>query len=162
MIYEFVCEYCGNMVSKDYVKPSWIKKGRAPKFCSKKCSSNARKRREIVICAFCEKEFEIELSRKSKRTFVFCSRECKDKAQSIKSGSKFYEMRPKHYGKEDSTLYRKRALEFYGPFCKVCGYSIVNVLEVHHIDGNRRNNKMENLMVLCPTHHVEYQLGLIS
>jgi hypothetical protein len=34
------------------------------------------------------------------------------------------------------------------------------VLEVHHKDSDRTNNELENLDVLCPTHHTEYQLGI--
>ena len=41
--------------------------------------------------------------------------------------------------------------------CEYCGLSRWNnlpiPLELHHIDGNRHNNKLENLKILCPNCH---------
>ena len=43
--------------------------------------------------------------------------------------------------------------------CGVCAISswnnkpIVNILEIHHIDGNRKNNNRDNLVALCPNCH---------
>lgn len=62
-------------------------------------------------------------------------------------------MHPKHY-KPFHTKYRKRALKYYGGKCNVCNYSVCeNMLDVHHIDNDRSNNKIENLEVLCVWHH---------
>jgi hypothetical protein len=41
-----------------------------------------------------------------------------------------------------------------------CTYCIEKVVEIHHKDGNHRNNKMWNLMVVCPTHHKEFHIGV--
>src|SRR5262249_48960196 len=61
-----------------------------------------------------------------------------------------------------SELYRRRAFAAYGPICIVpgCGYDNRTILEVHHRDGNRQNNRIENLDVLCPTHHAEFVAGI--
>lgn len=43
--------------------------------------------------------------------------------------------------------------------CELCGWGEINTftnkipLEVHHIDGNYKNNKEENLQLLCPNCH---------
>lgn len=58
--------------------------------------------------------------------------------------------------------YRKLALETYEPFCAYCGFGIQDVLEVAHIDGNRFNNKIGNLVILCPTCHKMLDIDLIS
>jgi hypothetical protein len=34
----------------------------------------------------------------------------------------------------------------------VCGWS-EEVCDVHHIDGDRTHNALENLVTLCPNHH---------
>ena len=49
--------------------------------------------------------------------------------------------------KEDTVRYRKRI----GFECAICGG--VDDLEVHHIDGNRRNNYESNLITLCASCH---------
>jgi len=43
--------------------------------------------------------------------------------------------------------------------CEACGWNKKNLttgrstLEIHHIDGNYKNNKINNLQVLCPNCH---------
>jgi len=58
--------------------------------------------------------------------------------------------------------YRKLALEHYPPICCFCGFGIKEVLEVAHLDGNRQNNELENLAVLCPNCHKLHDIDLIS
>ena len=36
-------------------------------------------------------------------------------------------------------------------FCAVCGFD--KVVDLHHLDENRKNNSRENLVGLCPNHH---------
>ena len=153
-----ICEYCGKEFVR-YIRPSWIPRGFG-KYCSRECQHKAQITKIESICDFCNKVFLKQPSDIKK--FNFCSRECKEKAQSLKGGTKFSGMRPGHYSKDTATIntYRDDALGFYGKFCSVCGYDDIRVLEVHHKDGNRKHNNIENLDVLCPTHHTEYQLGI--
>ena len=58
--------------------------------------------------------------------------------------------------------YRKLAFETYPPVCAYCGFGITAVLEVAHIDGNRQNNDVANLVILCPNCHKMLDLDLIS
>jgi predicted restriction endonuclease len=55
------------------------------------------------------------------------------------------------YGRPREPGARKKALDHYGHRCAVCGYS--DVVEVHHRNGDRTNNDIRNLIVLCPNHH---------
>lgn len=54
---------------------------------------------------------------------------------------------------------RKYLKEKFGNKCQICGWGETNIftgnvpLEVHHIDGDYRNNKEENLQLLCPNCH---------
>ncbi len=58
------------------------------------------------------------------------------------------------------TLYRKKAYEKYGYKCNRCGVVDKRVLLVHHRDRNRRNNKVENLEVMCYNcHAIEHEFG---
>ena len=60
--------------------------------------------------------------------------------------------------------YRKLAFEHYRErlFCAHCGFGIPEVLEVAHLDGQRHNNDVANLVILCPTCHKMLDLDLIS
>lgn len=60
--------------------------------------------------------------------------------------------------------YRKLAFEHYRDrlFCAHCGFGIPAVLEVAHLDCQRHNNDVGNLVLLCPTCHKMLDLDLIS
>ena len=58
--------------------------------------------------------------------------------------------------------YRKLAFEQYPPVCAHCGFGIADVLEVCHLDCQRTNNHVGNLVILCPTCHKMHDLDLIS
>ena len=60
--------------------------------------------------------------------------------------------------------YRKLAFGHYKDrlFCAHCGFGIPEVLEVAHLDCQRQNNDVSNLVLLCPTCHKMFDLDLIS
>ena len=58
--------------------------------------------------------------------------------------------------------YRQLAFKAYPPICTYCGFGIPDVLEVAHLDGNRRHNEVSNLAILCPTCHRMHDIDLIS
>jgi 5-methylcytosine-specific restriction endonuclease McrA len=67
----------------------------------------------------------------------------------------------KHYENTKRTHHVKNKLWSLGlkqKVCEVCG--IIDeyngkplTLEIHHIDGNKKNNVLENLQILCPNCH---------
>jgi predicted restriction endonuclease len=58
--------------------------------------------------------------------------------------------------------YRKLAFKEYPAVCAHCGFGIRDALEVAHVDCNRDNNAVSNLVILCPTCHKMHDLDLIS
>jgi hypothetical protein len=62
--------------------------------------------------------------------------------------------------------YRKLAFAHYEQsgqiVCAYCGFGIREVLEVAHLDSNRSNNDLVNLVILCPTCHKMHDIDLIS
>lgn len=138
------------------------------KFCSQSCANSYINRNREgssvkVECAYCGEQFRKPKSRveNSKTGLFFCCREHKDKAQRLDSG--IDEINPDHYGNGSKT-YRSKALrEQSSPhYCSECERTLPKpILEVHHIDGDRENNSLENLKVVCPTcHRLEhYQEG---
>lgn len=112
---------------------------------------------DSVACLNCGKE--IKRNFRSKK--VYCSAKCQHEYQ-----QKEYIIRWKK-GEEDglngqynlSHRIRKYLLEKHNYKCECCGWGERNIftnsipLEIHHKDGNYKNNKEENLQVLCPNCH---------
>lgn len=70
----------------------------------------------------------------------FCSRSC---ANSV-GGSKKAELFP-------STKYTTIAWKYHEKKCIICGE--YNIVAVHHFNEDHGDNRPENLVPLCPTHH---------
>ena len=127
------------------------------KFCSQSHSSKyfALRRPKIgveVKCGYCEKVFLKSESRmkKAKHGFYFCCKEHKDLAQRI-GGIK--EIQPSHFGVV-AKKYRISAFRAYEHKCFDCNYDkVTDILVVHHIDEDRTNNSLSNLVILCPNCH---------
>src|ERR1700677_1710633 len=137
-------------------------KHRTRRYCSQACFGKASRNRVEVRCAQCGTLHEKPLNKldNSIHRVYFCSRECKDLAQSVLG--KCPEIRPEHYG-DGASCYRNRALKHYGSECNLCGYSGLKImLDVHHKDGNRENPSIENLEVLCVWCHALYSRGVVA
>ena len=145
------CLYC----EKEFDSPmSQIKKGKGY-FCSVSCGLKNRRPSNNVNCALCNKDFYVKPSRMkiSKSGLYFCSRAHKNAAQRLENG--IPEILPNHYGDGfHSSTYRRIAFDHYEKKCNHCGFDQhPSILEVHHKDRNRKNNKPKNLEVLCPNCH---------
>jgi hypothetical protein len=132
-------------------------KHRKRKYCSAKCFSSACSKRDVkIVCAQCSKTSFKKLSamKNSIHRVFFCSRRCKDLGQSFEGLCS--EIRPAHYTTGRAS-YRERALRKHSAICNRCGYKELEVmLDVHHKDGNRKHNVVENLEVLCVWCHALY------
>ena len=125
-------------------------------YCQEEDKNNKyNQNRTTVKCAYCNKEFIKKKKKKknSKSGLFFCCREHKDLAQKINAGESFKSIRPTHY-KNGIGTYRENAFFEYPHQCAVCSWKEdEDVLEVHHIDENRENNNISNLIILCPICH---------
>jgi ribosomal protein S27E len=100
-----------------------------------------------VTCAHCGTTFK-RLRTHVNSLFVFCDRQCKEAEQRLGG---LLEL--DHYSINNN--YRKIAFAYYGKKCKLCEITDGYLLAVHHIDGDRENNIIDNLEVLCHNHHAE-------
>ena len=110
---------------------------------------------EIKKCINCGKDLIGE-----KKKNKFCCREClteyhyKEKVKKLLNGENFTRI-----GGQIPTFIKKYLMEFHNNKCEKCGWGeehpITHTipLEVHHIDGDCTNNKLENLQLLCPNCH---------
>ena len=137
------CTNCKKEIDR---KPSYIKRT-GNLCCSKECALELRTTKPIKTpCATCGKEVirtQYEMT-KSKTGNVFCDHSCSAKFSNENRGG---------YGIHN---YRSHAFKAYANECNSCGYNKVpEVLQVHHIDRNRKNSDVSNLVILCPTCHAE-------
>lgn len=57
---------------------------------------------------------------------------------------------------------RPHILKKYDYTCQFCGFRSSGMQDVHHVDGNHRNNKEGNLIVACRLCHLCHHLGFIG
>lgn len=110
-------------------------------YCSKVCYYEmVRKLRVVDTCAVCGTEMCIHVSQHSRNDKNYCSREC-------------------YNNRADQAIKKiKRHTQFYSEMihsstCE-CGESRDYLLEIHHKDGNNRNNALTNLEVVCSNCHM--------
>lgn len=139
---------------------------RPSKYCGIECRQIASRTRTEVACAECGSKFYVTLSQlaRAKSGYNFCTRKCKDKSQRI--GSKSEKMRPKHYGTAGRSpeIYRRLYKEYHDldkVFCTRCGYDEFECgVDIHHRDGDKKNNHKDNLVALCAPCHRALHNGL--
>jgi len=142
------CKTCGNDF---YAKPNWIKKGWG-KYCSIKCQHESLKNGRFVECFLCKKKIYRTLKnlKRSKSKKYFCSKSC----QTIWRNSIIYIGSNHSNWKGGGSIYRDILLRQNRPqICKRCGIRDERLLAVHHIDRNRNNSRVENLIWLCYNCH---------
>ena len=95
--------------------------------------------RVFKVCPVCGKHFSYPRAEKDK---TCCSRSCANTY--FRTG----EDNPNYKGNR----YTQLCFKHHEHKCIICGES--NVVAVHHYDNNHYNDAIENLVPLCPTHHM--------
>lgn len=168
-----VCQHCG----KEFRVRAYRKD--TAKYCSRKCLRLGTEDNKNVekTCLICGKAFYVPILRQ--HTAKYCSRACYYKSMAHIGSveircpicGKTFLQSPSH---NQTCCSRKCAgiLERLEPSasasgirskiagmklnerCCMCGYhKYPQILEVHHIDHNRKNNHWSNLTLLCPNCH---------
>ena len=138
---------------------------RAQRYCSRKCSSDARQNRIELVCDKCGHKFKRKKAhtKQSRSGLMFCSRKCKDEAQQLASGMS--DLWPSHYGHSScggDLASRADVKPLVEQGCVDCGKKQRLFLNVHHIDGDRSNNDLSNFEVVCRNHHSIRHLHLVD
>lgn len=150
MILDIKCDYC----NKTFQLTKTIYNKRLKKnshiYCSQLCAQLARTTKQSFICIKCGKSF-LRCPTRIQSNNIFCSKSC---ANSYNN---------RHKRKETQNTYRRIAFEHYEHKCHVCGWCDDDrVLEVHHIDEDRTNNDVTNLIILCPICHSYISLHIYT
>lgn len=88
--------------------------------------------------------------KRSKTGNVYCSKSCSNS----KNNSLFRQGENNPNFRTGISFYRKKKLLNNNNKCEACGIEKEIVLQVHHIDGNRKNNNDSNLQILCANCHL--------
>ena len=110
--------------------------------------------RHIKICEVCGKEFELK--------WPYTQKTCSDskcRAQHTRSVATSRKRICELCGKEfiPNSPRQKFCTEAHFHKCEICGLQKWNnqkiPLELHHINGNNKDNSLNNLQLLCPNCH---------
>lgn len=140
-------------------KPFLRRLGGKQKCCSLGCSHESRKKKVSLTCTGCKKTFERHPSKLqvARHGHYFCSRKCKEEAQSLDGNCPA--IRPGHYGTaKGRSGVRKRILKKRGAICCDCGETRAWLITIHHVDGDVSNSVGKNLEVVCGNCHIKRHL----
>src|ERR1017187_9568272 len=133
------CKYCKKTLKLN-------RNNRANLYCNLGCYQLDRRRRFKTECGSCHKN--IVKLKSQKRPVNFCSNKCRAKSLSIWQEG---ERHPNY--RQGKSAYRNLALKYFKHVCsnKKCPIDFeipVAMLDVHHKDGKRSNNKLSKLEFL--------------
>lgn len=115
------------------------------------------RRLKSKICFYCGKEFYPHYSSQGK----YCNFSCQHKYQTRLKIEKWLsgDDNPINTNGLLRPWARKYLFKKFNNKCVICGWRKINIstgrvpLEVDHIDGNFKNNEINNLRLLCPNCH---------
>jgi len=160
------CRYCGFIISvKDKQK---IRDVRRKRFCNKNCAASFNNKlypkRKCKTCKV------ILVKRKRNK---FCSKICKTTINLDSSSKGQLFSRCRNWQAARSTIQHNARRVYFSndkeKACKVCGYTlhveVAHIKPVAEFDNETlicEINAMSNLVALCPTHHWEFDKGLLK
>jgi hypothetical protein len=134
------CSICKKPI---YKRPSQIAINNGKVYCGPTCYGIAcRREKPCIVCG------KLMLARLNKKT---CSRGCSNR---LRTGIQYKQNQPRSKVKSYKLL-KIRLVKLRGPVCQRCGYSKVEILQVHHKNRDHTNNELENLELICPNCHFE-------
>lgn len=141
---EYTCEVCGKKFS---VPKSDHRTGTGTiRYCSKKCDGIGKRTGKTIPCPICGKPFYTTRAKT-------CSRECGWKHASMHKVKRIYDengydvMHINGYNKKGNAKIHRLVME------QQLGRRLTDDEVVHHINGNKKDNRPENLQVMTKSEH---------
>lgn len=137
---------------------------RSRQYCSRECWPSVVVR-EPRLCNWCQMEYQPKNCRAQ-----FCTRECAAAAHSVRMRGKgngryktgmsyaqwFRDMKPLIIERDDHRCVTCGQPEIIKAYTRQGQPAERTNLQVHHIDGDRSNNKPENLVTMCQSCHISH------
>ena len=141
------CNFCNKEFKKKKSQISLSLKN----YCSRICSEKGRKKGKMVKCFVCKKSVykklkDIKLSKSGK---YFCGHICSNTWIGEQQRTENHPNWISGKASYKNLLRRTDSMKE----CVLCKKDDIRVLCVHHLDKNRKNNKIENLIWLCQNCH---------
>ena len=131
-----ICDNCG----KEFVYRGRHGTRNKHFFCCYNCYIEFKTKKVEVSCDLCGEPFLKKRSDIRRSNYNFCCEECYRNYMSLSRQSK---TGPKYYGKPIYRLMIEHEL----------GRELTSEEQVHHVDGNHKNNAMSNLIVVSRSEH---------
>lgn len=174
----FICQYCSSVrkSKKSLIgHETFCKKN--PEHKIQNTDFARQKANQKISCIWCEKKYTtgnikkhentclknprvIELKTKTcpvcNKNFLGDSTTCSHSCSNVffrhgKSGGYQYKTDKQL---DNSKRYRDICFRYHEKKCIICNEK--NIVAVHHLNENRKDNRPENLIPICPTHHQYY------
>jgi len=144
---KILCEVCNKSFKRKLSQVRYFKHH----YCSKSCHYKARKLGIYTKCANCQKPIykAMRAVRASKNKKFFCGKKCSN----IVLGQ--IQSRANHPNWTTGKASYKAVMKRSSLKCECvrCGRNDKRILSVHHIDHNRQNNNLRNLVWMCRNCH---------
>jgi hypothetical protein len=145
-----LCKFCDSPLSFD---------NKTNQFCDRSCGAkfnNALRKKQKAKLDVARIEYkclncDTPLNRKGK----YCNHDCQNEMRK----RILYEKIESGDITQDGRQYKKYLIDKHGECCMECGWEKRNPitnkvpLELEHIDGNHKNNRLDNLKIICPNCH---------
>ena len=113
---------------------------------------------KIYKCLYCAEDSQYRSNKKNR----YCSRQCQKKFEYSVFIQRWKDGLEQGFKglTQTSSFIRRYICEKYNNTCVTCGQTSIHnnlplTMQLEHCDGNSRNNKEENLLLLCPNCHTQ-------
>jgi hypothetical protein len=113
-------------------------------YCSQECVHAHDRTGAYLKCGFCETNFYVPKNlMKGSNKRLYCSNECR-----------LSDWERKSLKNQSPNSYKRNAWKMFERKCADCGYEEhPEIILIHHIDGDRKNGLLTNLVPLCQNCH---------
>lgn len=147
------CKYCGKEIPYEKRENDFCNSSCAASFNNKGICRHEQNKPDHLYCLNCGKEIN-----KGSR---FCNNTCYAEYERKQYIERWKQGKETGIIGEDgiATAVRKYMFEKNNNSCEICGWHEINPytglipLQIHHVDGNCKNNSEDNLQLLCPNCH---------